>query len=83
MSLINVFKIDENKVEKLQESLSEMCALFDKSITVDNVSIYATLYVKNVQKKDPVKWEWVLEEFSAGEIKKRKAGVGCCIYKIR
>lgn len=82
MSLINVFKIDENKVEKLQESLSEMCALFDKSITVDNVSIYATLYVKNVQKKDPVKWEWVLEEFSAGEIKKEKQAWGVVFIRL-
>ena len=82
MSLINIFKIDENKVEDLKESLGSLGTPFEKNYSIGEISIPAVLYVKNEMIKNDVKWKWVLDEFSAGYIQKEKQAWSAVLIKI-
>lgn len=82
MSLINIFKIDENKVEDLKESLGALGSPFEKSYSIGEVVIPAILYVKNEIIRNDVKWQWVLDEFSAGYIQKEKQAWSAMLIKI-
>lgn len=82
MSLINIFKIDENKVEDLKESLGALGSPFEKSYSIGEVVIPAILYVKNEIIRNDVKWQWVLDEFFAGYIQKEKQAWSAMLIKI-
>ncbi len=82
MSAINIFKIDENKVEDLQESLRMSGTHFEKIFSIDEVSIPTTLYVKNEIVKNDVKWNWVLDEFSVDNIQKEKQAWSAVLIKL-
>ena len=72
MSLINIFKVERNKVEDLQAYLSNVGTSYEKSCTIGDVTIPTVLYVKNEAIRNPVKWNWVLDEFAADIIQKEK-----------
>ena len=82
MSLINIFKITENKVEDLKESLGALGTPFEKNYYIGELLILAVLYVKNEMIKNDVKWKWVLDEFSAGYVQKEKQAWSTVLIKI-
>ena len=68
MSLINVFKIEESKVEDLKSALEVLGTPHEKTCNVNGGEITSVLYVKNEEYRNEVKWHWILEEFSAGSM---------------
>ena len=72
MSLINIFLIEESKVEAFLGSLSSGCEKREKDHTIDGKAVHTELYIKNDDSKSRVKWEWVLNEFGVMPIHKEK-----------
>lgn len=82
MSFINIFKIEESKVEDLKSALEILGTPHEKACNVNGVEITSVLYVKNEEERNKVKWHWILEEFSAGSIQKEKQAWSVVITNI-
>lgn len=72
MSLINIFLIEDGKVEAFRESLCSGCEVREKDLTIAQKVVHAALYIKNDDSKSRVKWEWILNAFGATVIHKEK-----------
>lgn len=74
MVQINVYKIDENKVDEFLREISKKFELRKTIIKKRDINgiegeVGLSLYICNIEDEKSIKWNWILNEFGENELK--------------